>query len=493
VSDYVLGDTGFNWRRELLLLAAAAMETSWLAGWTVVLLADGGNHLSGGAQHQPTTWFSLFGLYLLATTTARTLARRPTRYVDWILVALVASSTLVFLNLNLYSRIFVLNPRWVGEFVRNIVGGPRSWPLEFTALLIGFFAWFRGMRLHGRYLGVRTMMRQLQLGLFMVVVLAIASTKAQPTPVNINGVIVVFFATSLLALALTRLDETARTAAGVASRFGRKWVATLAVALLVIAVLALIGSQVLTVDTVRTVLRPVVLVIQVVLGAVAVLVGLLGQYVLFPLLLRLLSGLFGEGLELKALEGLQQEQPAELIQGERAQSLLTDPTFLNALRVVGLALLALILLWLVVRSFRRWRQMYTTAGGTREAASADGSLAGDVASYLRDRWRRLREAADVRRMLRLRNAGSIRAIYTNMLTLMAVARRPRQLGQTPYEYEPIVTGSLPEQKAEVEAITDAYVRARYGERDIDPVEFERLRDAWQRVRDQEHRLIQDSE
>lgn len=486
MTDYVLSDGGFNWRRELLLLAAAAMEASWLAGWTVVLLADGGNRLSSGAL---TAWLSVFGLYLLATTTARTLAQRPTRYVDWILGALVVSSTSVFVNLNLYPQLFLLNPRWLGEFVGNIVGGPRSWPLELTAVLIGFFAWFRGMRLRGRYLGVRTMMRQLQIGLAIIVALAVASTR---TPVNVNGIVVAFFATSLLALALTRLEETARTVAGAASRFGRKWVVTLAVALLVIAVLALIGSQIVTVDTIRTLLRPVALVIQLVLGAIAVLVGLLGQYVLFPLLLRLLTGLFGEGLALEALEPLQQEQATEPIQGERAQSLLTDPTFLNALRVVGLALLALILLWLVVRSFRRWRRTYTTAGGARETATADGSLAGDVASYLRDQWRRLREAADFGRMLRLRNAGSIRAIYTNMLTLMAVARRPRQLGQTPYEYEPVVTGALPEQRAEVEAITDAYVRARYGEQDIDPAEFEQLRDAWQRVRDQEHRLIQDS-
>lgn len=267
----------------------------------------------------------------------------------------------------------------------------------------------------------------------------------------------------------------------------------MAVALLVIALLALLGSQILTVDTVRTLLRPVVLLIQLVLGAIAVLVGLLGQYVLFPLLMRLLAGLFGDGLDLQPLEPLPQEQPAEPIQGEQAQSLLTDPAFLNAMRVVGLALFTLIVLWLVVRSFRRWRRTYATAGGVREAAVAEGNLAGDVANYLRDQWRRLRDAADVRRMLRLRNAGSIRAIYTNMLTLMAVARRPRELGQTPYEYEPVVTGALPTQHADVEAITDAYVRARYGEQDIDSAEFERLRDAWRRVRDEQHRLIQDSQ
>jgi len=161
------------------------------------------------------------------------------------------------------------------------------------------------------------------------------------------------------------------------------------------------------------------------------------------------------------------------------------------LRVVGLFLLVMIALWLVVRSFRRWRSLPETAGGTRETARPDSSLADDVLGYLRDRWQRLREMADIRRLLQLRGAGSVRAIYANLLTLMAAADHPRQAGQTPYEFEPTAEEVLPAREAEVNAITNAYVRARYGEQDVSDDELQGLREAWQRVRADGEKLIAD--
>ena len=76
----------------------------------------------------------------------------------------------------------------------------------------------------------------------------------------------------------------------------------------------------------------------------------------------------------------------------------------------------------------------------------------------------------------------MRAIYANLLALMAAADHPRQPAQTPYEYEPGVEALLPARQAEISALTEAFVRARYGEVEVDAQELARLQEAWERIR-----------
>ncbi|MFQ5340826.1 MAG: DUF4129 domain-containing protein [Anaerolineae bacterium] len=467
---------GLNWRRELLLLSMAGMDASWLAGWAVILLG------AGQTAGLATAWLSTFALYVMATTTARTLIRRRTQRSDWIIGGLVFVSTLVFINLNLYPHNGPFDPSWLRAVVEDFAAGSRRLPRELVGLFIGFFIWFQGLRLPRRPAGIRTMAQQFQIGLALIVGLAMMSTRF---PVSVGGVIATYFATSLLSLALTRIEETARTEGGAASPFGRKWLMTLAGALLAVGAIALVGRLLFTVETVRALLRPLALAAAAVVTAFGLLLAILVQYLLFPIILRLFGGrISGERLELQQPQVFQQQEV------EGTTRLLIRPEVLHALRVAGLFLLVLIALWLVVRSFRRWRSLPETAGGARETARPDSSLADDVLGYLRDRWQRLREMADIRRLLQLRGAASIRAIYANLLALMAAADYPRQAGQTPYEFEPTVAEVLPARETEISSITNAYVRARYGEQDVSDDELEGLREAWRLVRADGERLVE---
>ncbi|MBS1252596.1 MAG: hypothetical protein MAG451_01637 [Anaerolineales bacterium] len=465
----------FNWRRELLVVSVAAMEVTWLAGWIRILL--GVDETAGIV----TVWLSTIVLYFVAMTTARMLIQRPTPRLDWIIGGLVFVSTLAFVNLNLYPQFSLFNPRWLATLIGNITGGFQTWPREITGVFIGFFIWFRGLRLpRQRVAGIRTTWRRVKVGLVMMVALAVAAIEF---PIDAGGIILTYFAVSLSALALSRIEETARADMGAASPFGRKWLMTLAAALLVVGVMALIATNIVTVEMLRTVLRPLTLVAETVLSAVAILAGLLAQYVLFPIFMALFKRFFPEGLDMEFLQEFQQQQESlqepEVGRGERV---LPSAEFLNALRVVGLTLLVLIVLWFVIHSFRRWRRARETAGGVRETARPAGSLAGDMLGYVRDQWQRLREAADLRRLLQRRGAGSVRAIYANLLTLLAAAGHRRRAGQTPYEFEPTAEQVLPAHETEIGTITEAYVRARYGEWDIDDEELRRLRSAWRQVR-----------
>lgn len=462
----------FNWRRELLLISMAAMEVTWLSGWIKILIGV------DQTASLTTIWLSTLAIYLLAMITARSLIQRPTPRIDWIIGGLILISTLIFLNLNLYPTVSLFNPRWFSLLVGNVTSGFQTWPREITTLFVGFFLWFRGLRLpQRRHSRIRASWGQVKIGLFMITALAVA---AMEYPLNPGGIIATFFATSLLTLALTRIEETSRAQVGSASPFGRQWLTTLVAALFVVGVLGLIVANILSVDAIRTLLRPAALAIEAVLSAIAILAGLVAQYVLFPIVAAIFNRLFPEGLSMEFLEQFQQPEAGEAPQFEQG-GLLPSPEVLNALRVFGLTVLTLIVLWLVIRSFRRWRRARETAGGVHDTATPTGSLAGDVLDYLRDQWARLRET-DLRRLLGMRGTSSIRAIYANLLTLMAAADRPRRTGQTPYEFEPTAEELMPAHESDISHITEAYVRARYGEQDVDDDELETLRAGWQRIR-----------
>jgi hypothetical protein len=66
---------------------------------------------------------------------------------------------------------------------------------------------------------------------------------------------------------------------------------------------------------------------------------------------------------------------------------------------------------------------------------------------------------------------------------MDALEHPRQPEQTPYEFEPVASSVLPDCQLEIEEITEAFVHARYGETEVSAENLARLRQAWERVRE----------
>ncbi|MBC7242635.1 MAG: DUF4129 domain-containing protein, partial [Anaerolineae bacterium] len=78
---------------------------------------------------------------------------------------------------------------------------------------------------------------------------------------------------------------------------------------------------------------------------------------------------------------------------------------------------------------------------------------------------------------------SIRNVYLNMCQLAAGRGYPRPAVFTPYEYLSLLYRAFPEAESEdIERITEAYVRMRYGEMPSTWGELQAIRQAWQRVR-----------
>ena len=463
-------------RRELLFLAIAGMETCWVAGWSRVILGSLG---AGGAG---LSWPSVLALYLVAVAATRLLGARRSPRETWVLGGLALLTTALVIKVNLYPDLELLDPAWVGRMLRRVTDLSAGLSQEMRALLLGLFVWFRGLRIPARPVGIRTISGQFQMGVLLMTGLAVATAWV---PAAVTGLVVAYFALGLLAVALTRIEEVAQVEPGGAAPLGLNWIATLVATLLVGGGMVWLVTRVVTVETVRWLLRPVAVLFAVVLSAFGVLVGVLLEYVVFPLFLRVFGGLPVEELELP------QRPPAAEEETPVSPVAPFSPEFLRALQIVLVTLLILVAVWLLVRSFRRWRvQRYTTAGGVRESVSPEGTLVGDLAGFLRDQWRRLRRAADLRRYLWRFRTASVRDIYANLLALLAATGHPRRPGQTPYEYAPVAEEVLPTRKADIAAITEAYVRVRYGELEIAPEELARLREAWKRVQAEGEKLLE---
>jgi hypothetical protein len=316
--------------------------------------------------------------------------------------------------------------------------------------------------------------RTFQIGLLALVAALLVSLWF---PAPMNDLVIAFFGFGLLAVALSRIEEVARAEPGGAASLNLKWAAALAATLLIVGVTTLLAAQLITVETARWVLRPFIILINMLLFVVVIIATVLAMQIL-PLLQALFKNLPWDQIQ-ENLRELQETSPLAL--QEEASNSGLSPRILQALQISLIVLLVAVALWVIVRSFRRWQmRQYGTAGGVRETVVPDGTLAEDLAAYLRDQWRRLR-GTDLRRLFRRVGTASARAIYVNLLALMAAADHPRQPEQTPYEYEPIPEEVLPMRRSEIAAITEAYVRARYGEVKISAEELAHLQEAWKRV------------
>jgi hypothetical protein len=85
---------------------------------------------------------------------------------------------------------------------------------------------------------------------------------------------------------------------------------------------------------------------------------------------------------------------------------------------------------------------------------------------------------------RLIAAARIRIVYAQLLRLAARLGEPRQPAMTPIEYLSNLDNIFPASTDELECITDAYLRVRYGELPETREQIEQIEAAWNYVKRQ---------
>ncbi len=459
-----------NWRRELLILCVLGMDLTWLAPWTGLLT---------GTVQDPAHWVSPLGLALLllgALWVTRALAASPlTLGVQQLLSGLCAlGGGLLLTGAYLYREYPLAGGLWLAAWLADVGRLTGGGPQGLVLLGVALYAWWRGMSLAQDRLGSEAVGFILRLGIVAWLWFYLISLFS-PVRAPVAGVFL-YFCCGLLAVGLSRVEETRQEWGAVRSPFGGRWLLIMAGSTLVTVELGWAATLVFS--------RRLVAALWQALGPVGVVLRTLLYWIVqlaFLVLMALMRWLI-QALGPDAEQLLTQPAPA----ATPAPSQPITPTGVPvAVQVVlwasgGLALLAIV--GLIVVGLRRpepegdrrpeWDAAWDTAGRT----AGDGL----AARLQRLRARLLDALAGAR--LPSYSLATVREIYASLCRLAAWKGLPRDDAETPYEYERRLRGSWPDTGRTLASLTEAYVRAHYGERQASGAEMEVLRAEWEALR-----------
>ncbi len=362
-------------------------------------------------------------------------------------------------------------------------------PVEIIVITFAGYLWNRGVNLASAWIDTRYAARRFRLGALMLLALGICTVMRRVEGLTLG--IVLYLFSSLLAIGAARVSSIALLRGGRTRLLGIGWLIRMTAASTGVAVIAWLFGSFATAEFGNLVVVAFDFLLRVLL--------ILGFLIISPLvvmamlLLLLFEGIFGTSTlfrEILEQAVLVFKQVMEILIGigSLLQGFWESLPNLPFLKSAVLWLFVVLLLMLVLRmaSIRRGRSVF--GDGVADAMESI-SDSGGMGAWFRQIIQ-MNVGALSERLSRLRRGGHlfsamrIRVIYTSLMRICEELGSPRRRVQTPLEFLPTLKGLFPNHFGEIELITDAYNRVRYGElpelrRDIKKVE-----EAWSRVRDQ---------
>lgn len=468
-----------HWRKELLYVTLAIMEHCWFYAWMMFLL---GHSAKGGLLFTAT-----LGTLLLAMYFTRWLHQRESS-LQWqraLTLLLCLANTLLLLRLYVYSGQSLVDFSWLGRFLWEIGDVMQRISPALVLFCAGLYLWLRGVALAQRDLSVETVGFSFRLGIIAFVWLFLARILIPGA--DASGLAFAHFFVGLVAVGLARIESVSQSRLGIRSPFDGSWLAILIGSTLALSGLSAMATALFSVRNVVTVfswLKPVISWLGQLLAPLETLAAWLLE-LLIGFLIRVFSGLFGQEVEglspfTRIAEQLERFGQAEPVQGPFKFVLLIIKWGL-----LGLALATVLaILAFSVNRVRRALEEDSSKEAIWEATSKE-SQAGDNGAGLQNRWHKLGEEI-LARLATLRgqdySLASIRQIYASLVRLAAASGFPRRAAETPYEYAATLERAFAGSSEEIRIITEAYVRAHYGERSFPPVYVRHVREAWIAIR-----------
>ncbi len=451
-----------NLRAELRRVLLAAGESCWISA---VLLTLG---TLWGLPQQVSPFGILF-VFWMGLVTGRILPRqRQTWRVLQLLTVLVALLTiLAAMRFGFYGDSAVVEFGWLGTYLERIRAMFERVTAEELSTIALLFAFVRGLGFAQRPLTLWVVGFDFRLGI--VVFFGTAIIGALAPGVNLIPLIFAYFAISLLAISLARIEE-----AGQERPLGFKWALVLGGALALSLMLGLVLTRLFTLDTVNALFRllsPLGIVFAVLVTLIAI-----PFFYLFGLLLDLVAPLLQAFFQRLAnlLPGLNVTPPdtVELVERVSRQIELLVPY----LRLVGVILVVFLGGWLVARALNRRLHWHEDDMYEREALEERDALE-------LERGKRPRPARPVRREIHDEN---VRRIYAALQAEAETLGLKRREAETPLEYLPRLIEHFPGNGDEFRVLTDAYVAVHYAQVPATDAQVNELRAVWRGLKQRIH-------
>jgi len=353
-------------------------------------------------------------------------------------------------------------------------------PGPVLVVLAGAWLWWRGISLGRSIITPETVWRRFWLGIWMLVAYLLVITRV--TQVQPNFIpFLVFLGTGLLALIISRIAYIHFYHGSQRNPLGRNWLVAIGASVVASTLLAAFFATLLTsqfnpfLSQLSEALR------WIVAGFIflASIPGLILTYLVSPLL---------EALQLFLQSKATPEPNATPYMFITPTVPTISPEISEPLTIHPLAIT--ILFWIIVMlvTVLVFNQLKIIRSSRSDQTLEDP----EILLRRNELWRKLRqtalqqlqEAGDSLRKLRVRHskqAAYIRRIYSELMNLSETLEKPRPVGITPNEFLPTLQKAIPGVQPDLERLTEAYNRVRYGELPESATEITLLEQAWQRI------------
>jgi MFS family permease len=447
-------------RAELRLALLAAAEACWLYAIALTL-----GTLSGlPRQISP---LGIFIVYWAALLAGRVLPRSDVawRALQLLTVAFAFVAILIAFRVGFYTNVALFDFSWLPQYVGRVLAFFERVTAEEISTIVLIAAFLRGLSFAQRPLTLWVVGFQFRLGIVVFFVIALIAALT----VNINFIFWMFayFALSLLAIALARIEE-----AGQERPLGATWAVVMCAAIGVTMLVGFAATQFLTLNAVHAFfefLSPLQIVLQLVIALIAI-----PFLFLLDWLIRALGPLFDRMFQMinNIFPRLNLGNPnSEQVISAVTQQLVN---LLPYLRLLGIILVILFIGWLVARALNRrvkWQEheMYV-----RETLDERDALQSD---------QRKRTPAAHTQPHHI-HAENIRRIYAALQAHARTLGLPRRDAETPLEFLPRLIARFPDSADALTAITNAYVAVHYAQQQATDAQVRAVRATWQRVKQQ---------
>ena len=480
----------FNWRSQFATIFGAAMEASWLSPVLLFFSAT-----LGGSGVAMAGW-RLFLLLYLTRSAALYLAGAELDLgrSRTLLVYLAAASLLLALKVQNYAAYSWLSGGWLQRLAGDISdAAPALAGIVLTVATV-IYAWQRGLQLARSGQHPSAFFQQFQIGLFAVVACTFIASRVG-YGVSFVPWLFWFFFWGLLAVAVTRLQDIARNRRSeVESYWLPILIAVIALVLLGGGLTALAYAHEM-IAAMRLLLDPLLKILDLLYQALIMIVTI----VLLPfayLLQAIMAWIMSQQRKPEETV-IQPETPFdELVKQMQGGGVHVPPQLTLVLKWLLIIAIAAVILKLLQGMLRRLRVVEDQ--GVEEIHESVWSPA-ELWAALRALWLRLLNALGIGRQKPVthalapataqeRAALSVRQVYQRLLAMAAGLDHPRPPNRTPYEFLGDLNSLLPASQADLQAMTDAYVRARYGVDVTGTDDVDLVQQAWQRVKQEGARV-----
>jgi hypothetical protein len=464
--------------RELAILSLMVMELSWVVPWYRSLTPE---------TYAVSIWSAF--IVLFAILVMANLSTRIMNYLDLkirirrgVTLGLIILSVFLGLKLLLYET----DPLQVGDLlnqpfrafsdVRGLI------PDEFLVIVIVLVVYWRGLLLATKYIDPMSVRQNFYLGLGMYTAFIFINTLVTgETP---GFLLYLFFVSALIALGSARIFTITQLRGGASNPFDLRWFLGIFVTTLVIVGLA---------ATVAWLVSDRTSIVGAIGGLAMGIFGVLMLILISPVIFiieRLATSMpqTSEAVQsmLDVLDDLRNTFGSI---ANNLFNLFNIPSLLNWMQLLKPILLwsfVIAILLAILYSISRWflHERYSEKD-ERESIIESGDLIGMFRQAIQNRLdelnRSLRGRTNLRAGQRWLAAARIRRIYTRLMELASKLGEPRPPAHTPLEFLPVLVNLLPEGKEDIQVITEAYLRVRYGELPETNQEIILVEEAWERV------------